>query len=208
MLGLVSLLNNYWGSYCYFYPTSLCLSLFCVTVCLGLLYAGDKLVEVNGVSVEGLDPEQVIHILVNLFAFLLMICINAKAELGPSSLCVCTGMYRGLEFSWQLSPSRLPDLVCHPCHLLTSLLYPEKFWSCLENSPSQVAPSFFSHGKTARAPSPAPSSPGLLHWKLSLGWTEWDFVGESEPEQTTPSPTNTFLQLKCLTSSWRAALGE
>ncbi|XP_011829949.1 PREDICTED: MAGUK p55 subfamily member 4 [Mandrillus leucophaeus] len=28
-----------------------------------LLYAGDKLVEVNGVSVEGLDPEQVIHIL-------------------------------------------------------------------------------------------------------------------------------------------------
>uniref|UniRef100_A0A671FGS4 MAGUK p55 subfamily member 4 n=2 Tax=Rhinolophus ferrumequinum TaxID=59479 RepID=A0A671FGS4_RHIFE len=29
----------------------------------GLLYAGDKLVEVNGVSVEGLDPEQVIRIL-------------------------------------------------------------------------------------------------------------------------------------------------
>ncbi|XP_032134540.1 MAGUK p55 subfamily member 4 isoform X2 [Sapajus apella] len=29
----------------------------------GLLYAGDKLVEVNGISVEGLDPEQVIHIL-------------------------------------------------------------------------------------------------------------------------------------------------
>ncbi|KAM6174715.1 MAGUK p55 subfamily member 4 [Erethizon dorsatum] len=29
----------------------------------GLLYAGDKLVEVNGVSVEGLQPEQVIHIL-------------------------------------------------------------------------------------------------------------------------------------------------
>ncbi|XP_062933067.1 MAGUK p55 subfamily member 4 [Cynocephalus volans] len=29
----------------------------------GLLYAGDKLVEVNGVSVEGLDPEEVIHIL-------------------------------------------------------------------------------------------------------------------------------------------------
>ncbi|XP_017511219.2 MAGUK p55 subfamily member 4 [Manis javanica] len=29
----------------------------------GLLCAGDKLVEVNGVSVEGLDPEQVIHIL-------------------------------------------------------------------------------------------------------------------------------------------------
>ncbi|XP_045152588.1 MAGUK p55 subfamily member 4 [Echinops telfairi] len=29
----------------------------------GLLYAGDKLVEVNGVSVKGLEPEQVIHIL-------------------------------------------------------------------------------------------------------------------------------------------------
>nr|XP_055200959.1 MAGUK p55 subfamily member 4 [Nyctereutes procyonoides] len=29
----------------------------------GLLCAGDKLVEVNGVSVEGLEPEQVIHIL-------------------------------------------------------------------------------------------------------------------------------------------------
>uniref|UniRef100_A0A8C0ZK15 MAGUK p55 scaffold protein 4 n=1 Tax=Cyanistes caeruleus TaxID=156563 RepID=A0A8C0ZK15_CYACU len=29
----------------------------------GLLYAGDKLVEVNGVPVEGLDPEQVINIL-------------------------------------------------------------------------------------------------------------------------------------------------
>ncbi|PKU48295.1 maguk p55 subfamily member 4 [Limosa lapponica baueri] len=30
----------------------------------GLLYAGDKLVEVNGVPVEGLEPEQVINILV------------------------------------------------------------------------------------------------------------------------------------------------
>ncbi|XP_041432354.1 MAGUK p55 subfamily member 4 isoform X3 [Xenopus laevis] len=30
----------------------------------GLLYAGDKLVEVNGVSVDGLEPEQVIQILV------------------------------------------------------------------------------------------------------------------------------------------------
>ncbi|XP_073489403.1 MAGUK p55 subfamily member 4 [Aquarana catesbeiana] len=31
----------------------------------GLLYAGDKLVEVNGVPVEGLEPEQVIQILVH-----------------------------------------------------------------------------------------------------------------------------------------------
>lgn len=35
---------------------------------VGLLYAGDKLVEVNGVPVEGLEPEQVINILVfNIF---------------------------------------------------------------------------------------------------------------------------------------------
>lgn len=47
-------------------------SLFCVPVCLGLLYAGDKLVEVNGVSVEGLDPEQVIHILVTVLLALPM----------------------------------------------------------------------------------------------------------------------------------------
>ncbi|KAL8183671.1 UNVERIFIED_CONTAM: MAGUK p55 subfamily member 4 [Gekko kuhli] len=33
----------------------------------GLLYAGDKLVEVNGVPVEGLEPEQVIHILVRFY---------------------------------------------------------------------------------------------------------------------------------------------
>uniref|UniRef100_A0A8C6XFW4 MAGUK p55 scaffold protein 4 n=1 Tax=Naja naja TaxID=35670 RepID=A0A8C6XFW4_NAJNA len=32
----------------------------------GLLYAGDKLVEVNGIPVEGLEPEQVIHILVRM----------------------------------------------------------------------------------------------------------------------------------------------
>lgn len=43
---------------CFFHPFFL----------IGLLYAGDKLVEVNGVPVEGLEPEQVINILVfNLF---------------------------------------------------------------------------------------------------------------------------------------------
>lgn len=47
-----------------FFLISLQPSLFRILVHLGLLYAGDKLVEVNGVSVEGLDPEQVIHILV------------------------------------------------------------------------------------------------------------------------------------------------
>lgn len=41
---------------------------FILVFTVGLLYAGDKLVEVNGVPVEGLEPEQVINILVlNLF---------------------------------------------------------------------------------------------------------------------------------------------
>lgn len=41
---------------------------FILVFTVGLLYAGDKLVEVNGVSVDGLEPEQVINILVlNLF---------------------------------------------------------------------------------------------------------------------------------------------
>uniref|UniRef100_A0A2K6LRQ3 MAGUK p55 scaffold protein 4 n=1 Tax=Rhinopithecus bieti TaxID=61621 RepID=A0A2K6LRQ3_RHIBE len=57
----------------------------------GLLYAGDKLVEVNGVSVEGLDPEQVIHIL---------------AELGPSSPCVYV---RAMTEYW---PQEDPDIPC------------------------------------------------------------------------------------------------
>uniref|UniRef100_A0A8C3L3V7 Membrane palmitoylated protein 4 n=1 Tax=Chrysolophus pictus TaxID=9089 RepID=A0A8C3L3V7_CHRPC len=36
---------------------------FILVFTVGLLYAGDKLVEVNGVSVDGLEPEQVINIL-------------------------------------------------------------------------------------------------------------------------------------------------
>lgn len=66
MLGLVSVLKVFGGatSFFFFLTNFLYPSLFCVPVCLGLLYAGDKLVEVNGVPVEGLDPEQVIHILV------------------------------------------------------------------------------------------------------------------------------------------------
>lgn len=44
---------------------------FILVFTVGLLYAGDKLVEVNGVPVEGLEPEQVINILVlNLFSTL------------------------------------------------------------------------------------------------------------------------------------------
>lgn len=42
---------------------------------IGLLYAGDKLVEVNGVPVEGLEPEQVINILVfNIFKICFLLC--------------------------------------------------------------------------------------------------------------------------------------
>lgn len=59
MLELVNLLHCFRIG-----PVLLPMPLFCVPDCLGLLYAGDKLVEVNGVSVEGLAPEQVIHILV------------------------------------------------------------------------------------------------------------------------------------------------
>lgn len=71
MLGSVSLLKIFGvvtSIFFFFFGANfLCPSLFCVPFCLGLLYAGDKLVEVNGVSVEGLDPEQVIHILVTVF---------------------------------------------------------------------------------------------------------------------------------------------
>lgn len=42
-------------------------AVFIFVFMVGLLYAGDKLVEVNGVPVEGLEPEQVINILVFIF---------------------------------------------------------------------------------------------------------------------------------------------
>uniref|UniRef100_H9GT64 Membrane palmitoylated protein 4 n=1 Tax=Anolis carolinensis TaxID=28377 RepID=H9GT64_ANOCA len=45
----------------------------------GLLYAGDKLVEVNGVPVEGLEPEQVIHILLTF----LPLYVRAMADYWP-----------------------------------------------------------------------------------------------------------------------------
>lgn len=74
MLGLVSVLKIFGvaTSIFFFLTDFLYPSLFCVPVCLGLLYAGDKLVEVNGVPVEGLDPEQVIHILVTVSCFCLL----------------------------------------------------------------------------------------------------------------------------------------
>lgn len=50
-------------------------AVFIFVFMVGLLYAGDKLVEVNGVPVEGLEPEQVINILVfNIFKICFLLC--------------------------------------------------------------------------------------------------------------------------------------
>lgn len=58
-------------SYCDKTPAAVFIFVFMV----GLLYAGDKLVEVNGVPVEGLEPEQVINILVfNIFKICFLLC--------------------------------------------------------------------------------------------------------------------------------------
>ena len=73
--------------------------LFCVPVCLGLLYAGDKLVEVNGVSVEGLDPEQVIHILVT----------SLLLALSMTHCRVASSLWR-VRREGDSSPSRQPTL--------------------------------------------------------------------------------------------------
>lgn len=70
-------------------PISLYPFLFCVPVCLGLLYAGDKLVEVNGVSVEGLDPEQVIHILVTVSSLPSSRLSKMQDRTRPVQLMVC-----------------------------------------------------------------------------------------------------------------------
>lgn len=39
----------------------------CVCVCAGLLHAGDRIMEVNGFPVDGMEPEQVIQIVVRGF---------------------------------------------------------------------------------------------------------------------------------------------
>lgn len=36
----------------------------CVGVCAGLLHAGDRIIEVNGFPVDGMEPEQVIQVVV------------------------------------------------------------------------------------------------------------------------------------------------
>lgn len=36
----------------------------CVCVCVGLLHAGDRIIEVNGFPVDGMEPEQVIQVVV------------------------------------------------------------------------------------------------------------------------------------------------
>jgi len=44
-----------------------------VCVCVGLLHAGDRVLEVNGFPVDGLEPEQVIQVVVRLF-----FCLSTK----------------------------------------------------------------------------------------------------------------------------------
>uniref|UniRef100_A0A8I6ASJ9 MAGUK p55 scaffold protein 4 n=1 Tax=Rattus norvegicus TaxID=10116 RepID=A0A8I6ASJ9_RAT len=59
----------------------------------GLLYAGDKLVEVNGVPVEGLDPEQVIHILVtSLTSVYVRAMIDYWPQEDPDIPCMDAGL--------------------------------------------------------------------------------------------------------------------
>lgn len=37
-----------------------------ICLCSGLLHAGDRIVEVNGFPVDGMEPEQVIQVVVNI----------------------------------------------------------------------------------------------------------------------------------------------
>lgn len=37
----------------------------CVCACVGLLHAGDRIIEVNGFPVDGMEPEQVIQVVVS-----------------------------------------------------------------------------------------------------------------------------------------------
>lgn len=46
--------------------------LFCV--CAGLLHAGDRIMEVNGFSVDGMEPEQVIQVVVRLSLWCILSC--------------------------------------------------------------------------------------------------------------------------------------
>lgn len=91
--------------------------LLCLCFCsLGLLYAGDKLVEVNGVSVEGLDPEQVIHILVTAaLGWLVTDLVTCQAP-----WCVC---YNVVPLGSFLSSAL--DLVCCRVAHQTSCLTPK-----------------------------------------------------------------------------------
>uniref|UniRef100_A0A674J4K2 MAGUK p55 scaffold protein 4 n=1 Tax=Terrapene triunguis TaxID=2587831 RepID=A0A674J4K2_9SAUR len=71
----------------------------------GLLYAGDKLVEVNGVSVEGLEPEQVIHIL-SLSQGTIMFKLIPVSERPVSNQ---TTLYvRAMADYWPLQDSAIP----------------------------------------------------------------------------------------------------
>ncbi|XP_055472747.1 MAGUK p55 subfamily member 4 [Psammomys obesus] len=72
----------------------------------GLLYAGDKLVEVNGISVEGLDPEQVIHILAMSCGTIMFKVIPVSA---PPASSQTTVYVRAMIDYW---PQEDPDIPC------------------------------------------------------------------------------------------------
>uniref|UniRef100_A0ABK0LIL2 MAGUK p55 scaffold protein 4 n=1 Tax=Rattus norvegicus TaxID=10116 RepID=A0ABK0LIL2_RAT len=72
----------------------------------GLLYAGDKLVEVNGVPVEGLDPEQVIHILAMSCGTIMFKVIPVSA---PPVSSQTTVYVRAMIDYW---PQEDPDIPC------------------------------------------------------------------------------------------------
>lgn len=162
--------KNLWCSYLYFFffflPISLSPSLFCVPACLGLLYAGDKLVEVNGVSVEGLDPEQVIHILVTVF------CLPSRRPSAMPRLpwaCLARGVgtvtWGGFGPSWQLPFSRPPELFCF------CAAQPPTF------HPNLVSAGDFSCQPALSASGRLPVSPAQVPCCLGCSFGNWAWVG-------------------------------
>uniref|UniRef100_A0A8C5IZ64 Membrane palmitoylated protein 4 n=1 Tax=Junco hyemalis TaxID=40217 RepID=A0A8C5IZ64_JUNHY len=70
----------------------------------GLLYAGDKLVEVNGVPVEGLDPEQVINILHSTE----VAAICGPVIVGPVFCALWTWLLLTPVYYWPLQDPAIP----------------------------------------------------------------------------------------------------
>lgn len=58
---------------------------------LGLLHAGDRIIEVNGFSVGGMEPEQVIHVVVKI------IRNNYNKGIGLDALCLLNWIWMFLD---------------------------------------------------------------------------------------------------------------